>query len=392
MPRLKVELDADGSKMARGLNAAGQNVKNWAGNVKGWIAGAVGAGAIKALLDSTTDFFDELGNQAKQADMSVEKLQNFNRIVKDTKGGVEGLKNSLTNMREAQVTAIEDPESKQAQAFAKLGFSRNQLNKMGQEDLLGSLMERTKNLNLTQFQHALGDIFPKKQIGDLFSVRNELTANGQNEAMKLARSKGLISSQEDIDRLKDAKDEYEDQLTRLKVNSAGLAEEFLNLKIALGKLFNFILENTGSEAKAKKVIREAFEKGLAQAGIKTYGKNHDVRVDSFPGLDIAEIDRDKAKEAQAKFAKERLSEIQKDMKEREGTLTSVGKNYNAGIYSESSELARGNFAGTNMSLLQSAGQQQIDILKSIDRTNKELLRLEREAKLLAKSNPLILQP
>jgi len=258
--------------------------------------------------------------------------------------------------------------------------------------LLGSLMERTKNLNLTQFQHALGDIFPKKQIGDLFSVRNELTTNGQNEAMKLARSKGLISSQEDIDRLKDAKDEYEDQLTRLKVNSAGLAEEFLNLKIALSKLFNFILENTGSEAKAKKVIREAFEKGLAQAGIRTFRKSHDVRVDSFPGLDLAEIDRDKAKEAQAKFAKERFSEIQKGMKEREGTLSSVGKNYNAGIYSESSELARGNFAGTNMSLLQSAGQQQIDILKSIDRTNKELLQLEREAKLLAKSNPLILQP
>lgn len=437
MPKLKVELDADGSKLARGLQGAGNSIKNWAGSVKGVIAGALSIGAVKSLLDSTVSTFDTLGNQAKQADIAVDKMASLARIMRDTKGETEGLKMALGDLRQAQIEALKEPSSNAGKFFSGIGISQAQLNATPQSDqLLGLVMDRMQGKNLVQMQNSLEGIFSKKSIPDLFAAKDDLTTAGQNRNYALNKRAGRIPTPEQVDKLKEAQDNYADSQMQMQVVLSDLAVVMLKVQTAITGLVTWLskqFKDKNDNIDWDKVWADAISGGTAGAiggslgllGVGTlvgavggalitggtsylqqYGKETPespvklptkkitptTKASVYTPAEIATLRAEQLKAAEKERAKTLLPNVEQDLEQRKTSLESLRKKQGIGVFEASSEIARGNFAGVNMSLLQSSGQQQIDILKSIDKTNKEMLQLEKLKSQLQNQAGITVQP
>jgi hypothetical protein len=385
MPKLNVDIGVDGTRLVRGLKSSESAVAQWSNSVKGYIAGAFSVGAIAAAMSQTAGYFDNVGNAAERLDIGVESMQTLVMMAKLAGKELGNVEQMMTAIADAQIAAIEDPSSKQAEAFAKMGLSPQMLNQMGLSDLTQTLAQANQGLTGSQIRSNMTDIVGKKGVGMFASMLDDLAnLSGMIEDFK---SQGAILSEDELSQMKRQLDQWDFQKTKLM---ATLTKDFLpaltffaralqgvvifiktifsSFGAFFGRLFSGVSKGKGWAGFVDDIKESAalFADEWLNAG-EEYVKSGQMLAaikggvgepETGPGIPVG---TDKPTKDKASAKAER-TDFMKGFEP-----------YKPEQYS-GPQLPMSNFLGSNLGLIQNASAQTLSVLNKIEANTKELVR------------------
>jgi hypothetical protein len=156
---LIARLRGDSSSWDAMMNRATRSVSDFKGHVGSIapaVAGAFGAAGAMTFAKSMFETGAEIEKMARTAGMTAEGIQRMNFAAKETDTSVESLDKSLARMQRNQAEALKKPNGPQADAFADLGITIADLEKLGPEELFEKMADGVKDA--TSQASALDDV------------------------------------------------------------------------------------------------------------------------------------------------------------------------------------------------------------------------------------------
>jgi len=386
---LIVKMRLDYSQFTQGLKTADSQVAKFtSGSIArlgAVIAGAFSAGAIIHFGRRTMEYADKMRDMADALAVNVELLQKWAAAARMAGADEEKLYNTLDKIRAARQEALEKPEGPQAEAFAKLGFGREQLSTMPLQNLVAKMAENARNWTSAQI-----------------AAFEELGGKGAR-AMVAAMMQGLETSapvmrEKTIDARADVNDEFEILANVLRVEIAPaiitVLHAFTALHDQIKRITAFwagLVEGVKSVHKIAEQRSEQYMQEMDKAG----GVSRFV-VRNFPHIMYAtgylsEVFGDKSPVWQ--FANHALEQQNEEINKREESLENIRKamsDWRARREKAPPEIpqpkekieipklkepkaphadaliAVGNFLGAHRSIIESIGNETNNILKRID--------------------------
>ena len=209
-PKLKVDLEADSSKLDATLSKVDSKVKK-AVNQKATAGGAGGAAAAAAeggpigiaagtglalaaasavMVKHTMDYADHLADLSDMTNIAVDDIDALAKSAAGAGKDVDSALKMVNEMQESRVKALQGDDAKMA-AFERLGISREKLqNTDNIAKLLGGV-----NSQGSENRSALSEIVGKKSLG-LFTAIQEDLKDWENFKAKLKEQGRLIDPEQ----------------------------------------------------------------------------------------------------------------------------------------------------------------------------------------------------
>ena len=382
-PTLKVNTELDGSRMAQGMNRLGSSVKAWSSEIKGYIASAFSIGAITQLGRSTADYFASVGDSAGRLDIAVDKFQALVQVAKLAGKELGDVEKLLADISNAQVEAITNPTGQAATSFGRMGMSPGQLNTMTISDVLQRMGTALTGKNRTQTRDLTEGVVGTKQVG--LAVELAPTFANLNAVTKHLLETQQIASASQVSQVKQAQDDLEVSIGRIKVTILPLVTSFINgLNILIDGLFSAA---KALWAFASKAVMLEPEEGFAEAStiLRGWAERVDTMVDQYnkrkgagdlvipstetpPNIPPPKFDWSQFWEAYNKAIGNRIKEIIEGLTNENRSLSEAFDRNRNTIGS----VPISNFLGRNIGVIDTIAKDQLTILKKIEMNTRDL--------------------
>ncbi len=384
-PTLRVNTELDGTRMVRGMSQMSNEVKQWANQMKGYIAAAFSVGAIAQFGRSTAEYFVNVGDSAGRLDIAVEKFQALVQVAKlagKELGDVEKLLNQISN---AQVEAIRNPSGPAAQSFKGMGMSPAQLNKMTISEVLQQMGQSMSGMNRQQIKGATEGIVGPKEIGVLNSLTPAMAVLPQITSTMIAN--GQIASRQQISELKQMQDDFDVAVSRIKttllpfinnvLTALGIAFEALELffKGTANLIKSIFTSMTGKEAGDlnKKLKAEFDKKQVERQKILTqrYLDPLERAIAQAGGRRGVHVEGEETPPDIGPSMTERAAEFRKQINVwQQGLQSSLGID-RSGIHGPVN-VPMSNFLGRNIGVIDVLAKEQVTLLRRIELNTRKL--------------------
>lgn len=145
------------------------------------------------FLDKTAEVNVELGHLAEKTGIAVDKLSGLQLIVKEMHGDFDGVSNALERMQKAQVLAVQG-HKQQAQGFADIGISVEELRSLSPEELLQRIATAFANTGNTQAKAAASAAIFRDSSGSMIPVLEQQGAALGANIDKAAKMTGVTEA------------------------------------------------------------------------------------------------------------------------------------------------------------------------------------------------------
>lgn len=255
--KLVGEVALDGSGWNSGLRGLERSTKSMMGGLKGWVAGAFGATAIKAAVQTTIDYASTLSDTAARLDISTTALQQWQYAAKMGGASADSLTGFFERLAAAQDSALGGNEST-IRSFAALGITLR--------DLSGSNTEAIALKIAAAFRVGAGDARGManalREVGGrgAGALLPAMKA-GLEDAFEEAKRLSLVLDPEIIEKLDRLGDKWDIMGLKIKALVAGPVTDLAELVEAIVLNISKGIPRAWEEAK-----NIAFEKGDKPGG------------------------------------------------------------------------------------------------------------------------------
>jgi len=420
-------IEATNKQAMTSLGEVNKDVANLSGQLNGSLksamAGAFSIIAIGEAIKSTIEFGDTIDKAANNLGITTQYMQILKRVARDTGKEFGLMEKAINDVADAAQNALNGDKSKK-NAFGLLGVNEKDLRTLNKQDLVTKTAQGALKLPKEQALAALTDIYGKKVAPTLLGQASQL-ANPEGVRAKLQGASQLMSD-EDIARMVEIKDKFEDLADTMKVRVApGISwlldklDGFINGMVDIAELIGTGLgalstviqdfdivglitafgENLVNTTKAvfdnawalitgKKSLGEVVASVGQQLNAndqnlvnKTFGKSHVASIDQAIQDKLAEqAERDRQRERDREERDTARKDAQKALTKSvnrtpEADNVKPFQNDFAGV---------GGDSGRNLSV---GGTSQINLQYRIERLNQSMLETLKEiAKLIAEGN------
>jgi hypothetical protein len=135
---------ADTQPMRNALEKARGQVKSFGGDIKSYLAGAVGVGAFGALIASTVNYGDKIQDLSDRFNVSTTALQKFGNVAEQNGSSLESFAMGFNRLGIASSKAL-GGDSAALRAFESLGISIDDLRSKSPEQIMELIARSSMN-------------------------------------------------------------------------------------------------------------------------------------------------------------------------------------------------------------------------------------------------------
>jgi len=207
-----------GVKQAEG--AAKQFTSGLNSNFKSQLAGMFGTAAIAAGFAAAIRKAGELTDRASKLGVSPETLQEREFALKQNGGTLEDYERALIGIGKARARALEDPKGSEANAFARLGVTIEQIKSANADEVFKSIGAAVQKAGNSQEVLSDGLTTMGKVAPQVFAAMK----GGLDESAAAARELGLVIGEDTLDKLDELGDKFDMLKTRSVTGFAAMAD------------------------------------------------------------------------------------------------------------------------------------------------------------------------
>lgn len=235
---LTAKLGLDGTAFQQGIGKAQGQMRSFASNIKGQMAGAFSAVMIGAQMKAIAQYGGQLTDLSKKVGVSTTALQEFEHAAKLSGAGLEDVGAAMRGLAKARADALGGNEDK-LNAFGAFGIDEASLNAQSLETTFRRIAEAVRTIDFGQDELPLVEA----TLGRTGAVLIPMFKEGLEAAGEEARRLGIILDQSVVASLDRASDEMDRLAARSK---QPMAELTANLATFAGALVNELDRSFGA--------------------------------------------------------------------------------------------------------------------------------------------------